>query len=137
MVDVLRGRSERGLVYANGGFATDNHAILLSGAPLPFQPHDWNVQAQADARRGAVPQTDEDYTGPATLETYTVFYDRSGAASGGVVVARTAAGSRTLAAIDVRDPALLSILTNGAVEPVGQSGHINMAADHRRVWSFA
>jgi acetyl-CoA C-acetyltransferase len=134
MVDVLRGTGERGLLYANGGFATDNHAILLSGAPVAFAPHDWNVQAAADAARAPVPPLDEDYTGAAKVESYTIFYDREGAPSGGVIVARTPGGDRTLAAIDITDAALVAALTNGAVEPVGQSGHIAAGADGQRTW---
>jgi acetyl-CoA C-acetyltransferase len=137
MVDILRGTDQRGLLYANGGFATDNHAILLAGASLPFAAHDWNVQDAADAARGPVPPVDEDFTGLAMVESYTVFYDRSGAPSGGVVVARTPAGARTLAGVDGCDAALIARLTDGSEEPVGKAGQIHLSGDGQRVWSFA
>ncbi len=132
----LRGTGERGLVYANGGFATDNHAILLGGAPLPHAhfPHDFDVQGQADAARDPVPPLDEDYAGPATIETYTLFYDRDGAPRGGVVVARTPAGDRTCAHVDGGDAALVAFLTDGAVEPVGAIGRIELGDDDLRFW---
>ena len=139
MVDTLRqtggrGPAERGLLYANGGFVTDSHAILLSDKPLAFAPHDWNVQAAADAARGPVPPLDEDYAGPARIETYTLFHDRDGAVSGGVIVARTPAGARTLAAIDPADTALLAFLTDGGCEPVGEAGSITVTSHAHRIW---
>lgn len=132
----LRGSGQRGLVYANGGFATDNHAILLGGVPLPHAhfPHDFDVQAAADALRGPIPPIDEDYLGPATIETYTVFYDRAGAPKGGVVFARTPAGARTLAHINGGDSALVAFLTGGAAEPVGSAGAIVARGDAARYW---
>lgn len=137
MVDVLRGTDARGLLYANGGFVTDSHAIVLSGAPVPFVPHDWNVQPLADAARGAVPPLDEGWCGPATVESYTIFYDRSGAVSGGVVIARTPADARTCALVDPADAALLAALTDGTGEPVGSAGRIVAGADQSRYWTTA
>ena len=70
--------------------------------------------------------------GPASIETYTIFYGRDGAPRAGVVVARTPAGARTLAHVDVSDTAMVALLTDGAVEPVGTGGVIAMG--DRRVW---
>lgn len=134
MVDALRaGEGRTGLLFANGGFATHNHAIVLSTAPLPGagEPHDFDVQAEADAARGSVPALVKDYAGPATIETYTVFYARDGAATGGVVVARTPDGARTLAKVD--DAATIAWLTSGEVEPVGTQGEV-VADGEMRVW---
>ncbi len=127
MVDALRGgEGETGLLYANGGYATHNHAIVLATHPLPGagEPHDFDVQAAADAARGAVPELVKDYDGPATIETYTVFYARDGSARGGVVVARTPAGQRTLAKVRADDLALMTWLTDGVAESVGHVGHV-------------
>lgn len=125
MVDALRaGEGARGLLFANGGFATHNHAIVLSTAPLPGagEPHDHDCQAAADAARGPVPELLKDYAGPAEIETYTVFYARDGAPGGGVVVARTPDGGRTLAKVE--DAATIAFLTDGATEPVGARGEV-------------
>ena len=134
MVDALRaGEGRTGLLFANGGFATHNHAIVLSTAPLPGagEPHDFDVQAEADAARGRVPELLKDYAGPGEIETYTVFYARDGAAKGGVVVARTPDGGRTLAKVE--DEATMTWLTNGEAEPVGAKGEV-IADGEMRVW---
>ncbi|WP_375287448.1 acetyl-CoA acetyltransferase [Sphingomonas sp.] len=125
MVDALRaGEGRRGLLFANGGFATHNHAIVLSTAPLPGTgaPHDHDCQALADAARGPVPELLKDYAGPAEIESYTVFYARDGAPRDGVVVARTPEGARTLAKVE--DAATIAFLTDGAAEPVGTAGDV-------------
>lgn len=135
MVERLRENGRTGFLFANGGLATDNHCIILSSEPLNAQfPQNFDYQAEADAARGAIPGLDENYTGPASIETYTVFYDRSGAPKSGVVVARTAGAARTLAHIDVTDPAMLAFFTSGETEPVGIHGAIADVGDGRRVW---
>lgn len=126
MTDRLRGGGGNGFLFANGGFATDNHCIILSSQPIAAAqfPQDFDYQAEADAARGPVPALVEDYSGPATIESYTVFYARDGAPKGGVVVARTPTGARTLAHVDVGDTAMVAFLTDGAVEPVGKAGAV-------------
>ncbi|NJR79609.1 acetyl-CoA acetyltransferase [Sphingomonas corticis] len=139
MVDGLRaGEGERGLLFANGGFATHNHAIVLATHPLPGagESHDFDVQAEADAARGEVPVLAKDYAGPATIESYTVFYARDGAPTKGVVVARTPAGERTLAKVPGEDEAMIAFLTDGAAEPVGTTGEIAPEGDDM-VWRRA
>ena len=134
MVDALRaGEGRTGLLFANGGFATHNHAIVLSTQPLPGagEPHDFDVQAEADAARGPVPELVKDYAGPAEIETYTVFYARDGSAKTGVVVARTPGGARTLAKVE--DAETIAWLTGGEAEPVGTRGEVIADAD-MRVW---
>ncbi len=134
MVERLRHEGRTGFMFANGGFATDNHCIVLSNEPVAAAsfPQDFDYQAEADAAREAIPPLDENYVGPASIETYTIFYGRDGAPRAGVVVARTPAGARTLAHVDVSDRAMVALLTDGAVEPVGTGGVIAMG--DRRVW---
>ncbi|HEX8381939.1 MAG TPA: acetyl-CoA acetyltransferase [Sphingomonas sp.] len=124
MVERLRGGGGHGLLFGNGGFATHNHAIILSRAPLPGTgfPRTFDVQARADALRGPVPPVDEDYAGPGTIETYTVLYDRTGAPSAGAIVARNPAGARFLARVPPEDAATIAWLTDGRSEPVGSAG---------------
>jgi acetyl-CoA C-acetyltransferase len=137
MMHRLRDYGRYGFLFANGGFATDNHCIVLSNQPIEAAefPQDFNYQAEADAARAAIPELDEGYTGAASVETYTVFYGRDAAPRAGVVVARTPGGKRTLAHVDVRDAAMVAFLTDGAREPVGSSGTIIEAGDGRRLWS--
>lgn len=101
MTNRLRGTNAAGLLFGNGGYATTNHAIVLSGTPTgAVFPQDFDMQHRADARRGAVPAIDPAYAGPARIETYTAFPDESGDYSHGVVVALTPQGKRTLAHSD-------------------------------------
>jgi acetyl-CoA C-acetyltransferase len=139
MVDSLRaGEGNTGLLFANGGYATHNHAIVLSMSPLPGagEPHDFDVQAEADEARGDVPALVKDYAGPATIETYTVFYGRDGSPTEGVVVARTPTGERTLAKVAKDDEAMIAFLTDGSAEPVGVNGVIEPDGDDM-VWRRA
>ena len=125
MVNRLRGTTDKGLLFANGGYATYSHTILLSGTPTgAVFPQDFDFQAEADARRGTIPPTEEDYRGPATIETYSVFYKRDGTVASGVIVARTPSGTRTLAQVLPGDKDTLALLTAGVDEPVGTSGLI-------------
>lgn len=136
MVERLRGGDGKtGFLFANGGYATDNHCIVVSREPVAAAqfPQDFDYQAEADAARGPIPELEKDYVGPATVESYTVFHNREGVPSSGVVIARTPEGKRTLCHIDVADQAMLGFFMDGAVEPVGTAGAI--AADgERRVW---
>ena len=133
MVRRLRGTDSKGLLYANGGYATDHHAVMVSGAPLPNHrfPQDFGRQAEADAALGPIPALDEDYTGPARIETFTVFFKRDGSVRGGVVVALTPEGSRTLAAVDPTDHDVLRMLMAKDEQPVGQRGTIEPGEDLR------
>jgi acetyl-CoA C-acetyltransferase len=139
MADKLRDGGGKGLLFANGGYATHNHSIVLSkeANPLARFPQDYDFQAEADAARGPIPALDEGYVGPATIETYTVHYARDGAARMGTIVARTPAGSRTLAAVDGEDRETIAFLTDGAREPVGTRGEIVPGENALRRWRMA
>ncbi|QKR99217.1 acetyl-CoA acetyltransferase [Sphingomonas sp. CL5.1] len=139
MVDALRaGAGKKGLLFANGGYATHNHAIVLGMEPLPGagEAHAFDCQAEADAARGRVPELVKDYAGPAQIETYTVFYARDGKPKSGVVVARLPDGNRTLAQVPGEDAATIAFLTDGATEPVGTKGEV-VAAGDMKVWRRA
>ncbi|WP_439569130.1 acetyl-CoA acetyltransferase [Sphingopyxis sp.] len=131
MVDRLRAEGRYGFLFANGGFATDNHCIVLGREPIAAAsfPQDFDYQAEAEAQRGAVPDLIEDYAGSATIESYTIFYGRDGTPKAGVVVARTPGGARTLAHVDVTDTAMLTLLTDGTAEPIGMAGEVVALGD--------
>lgn len=139
MVEKLRVEGTNGFLFANGGFATDNHCIVLSNQPLAAAqfPQDFDYQAEADAAREPVPELAREYVGAGTVETYTVFYGRDGSPKGGVVVARTPTGERTLAHVDISDAAMVAFLTAGNAEPVGTAGAVVADANGRRVWARA
>lgn len=137
MVHRLRAQPGRGLLFANGGYATHNHGIVVASEPMGAapRPHSFDVQAEAEARRRPAPPLAPDHAGPASIESYTVFFDRAGAPTAGVVVARTPAGARTLAAVPVEDAEAIAFLTDGRTEPVGHSGTITRDTDHS-LWRF-
>lgn len=129
MVEKLRessgAREARGLLFANGGYATHNHTILLSNRPTGATfPQNYDCQAEADARRGEIPPVHEDYLGPATLETWTVHFDRAGSPRSGTVVARTPEGARTLATVSRENAACLAHMTDAVAKLVGSAGRI-------------
>jgi acetyl-CoA C-acetyltransferase len=136
MVLALRRQGHKGLLFANGGLATHNHTIVLSRDPLPAGtlPYDFDVQAEADAARGPIPPRVETYVGPATIETYTVLYERDGRPKFGVIVARNPAGERFLAKIPPDDAAGIAFLTDGASEPAGSAGQAVLGADGDILW---
>jgi acetyl-CoA C-acetyltransferase len=124
MVLALRQRGRKGLLFANGGFATHNHAIVLSREPARPETvlQSFDYQAEADAARAPAPTLIEDYTGPGGIESYTVLYERDSSPRFGSIIGRTPAGQRFLAKIPASDAAGLTMLTNGETEPVGTGG---------------
>jgi acetyl-CoA C-acetyltransferase len=125
MTETLRREGRHALLFGNGGFANTNHCITLSREPSADadQRRPFDVNAEADAQRSTAPTFTEDYSGPATIETYTVLYDREGAPRNGVIVARTPNGDRFLAHVAGDDADTSAFLTNGEREPVGTTGN--------------
>lgn len=136
MVGRLREGGKRGLLFGNGGSATHNHSIILSSDALQGTrfPQDFDRQAMADAMRGPSPDIAEDYQGVATIESYTVLYNRGGAPSAGAIVARTPTGDRFLAHVPPDDTATIAFLTNGNSDPVGSTGTAHRQADGLTHW---
>jgi acetyl-CoA C-acetyltransferase len=137
MSDKLRVEGGTGLLFANGGFATHNHSIVISAEPIAAAefPRDYDFQAEADAARRVIPELDRDYVGPAKIETYTVFHHRDGTSRGGVIVARTPSGARTLARVHSEDVETLRLLTQPDEMPAGRRGVISRG-EPLRSWRF-
>jgi acetyl-CoA C-acetyltransferase len=138
MVEALRQNGRHGLLFANGGLATNNHSIVLSREPSATAqfPQDFDFQAEADALRGAVPPLEEDYLGPAVIETYTVLYNRDGSPSQGAIIGRSPGGTRFLAKVPA-DGAAIEWLTSGNQEPVGAAGTAFKGADGDTWWRMS
>jgi acetyl-CoA C-acetyltransferase len=136
MVRALRRGGRLGLLFGNGGIATHNHSIVLGKAPIAAAkfPRGFDFQAEADAAHRAVTPLAASYAGPARIETYTVFHERSGAPKFGVIVALTPDGRRTLAKVAASDAATIAFLKDGAVQPVGSLGEIVPDACGDQVW---
>ena len=124
MTEALRTGGRHGLLFGNGGLATTSHSIVISRDPKIASQgaHDPSVQAEVDSRRGPAPDLLETYSGEGAIETYTVFYDREGAAKSGVIVGRTPKAERFLAYVAREDTDLIAFLTDGKREPIGASG---------------
>jgi acetyl-CoA C-acetyltransferase len=136
MVDKIRRGAKKGLIYANGGYATHNHAIVLSRTPPGpgAFPQNYDYQAEADHLRRPVPEFIEHYTGPGAIETYTVIYDRQGSAAFGIVIARTPDGKRFICRVPGEDGAGIEFLTSGKIEPVGTRGIACLADNGYVIW---
>jgi acetyl-CoA C-acetyltransferase len=136
---MLRTAGRHGLIFANGGYATHNHTLVLTREPVPAgsfpQRHDH--QAEADALRGPVPALIEGYTGPGVVETYMLPYDRAGQPLFSTVIARTPNGQRFLCRVPPTDGATLAALTSGEFEPVGRRGVASDGADGYVNWRFS
>lgn len=137
MTERLRREGCAGLLFGNGGFANTNHCIVLTRDAPRDAPRSFDVQAEADAQRGPAPELIADYEGPATIETYTVFYARDGAVRDGVIVARAPRGERLLAHVSGEDAETIALLASGEHQPVGHTGEITRNADGSIVWRSA
>ncbi len=139
MVGKIRSTGGNGLIVANGGFATHSHCIVLTARMLPAGtfPQNYDVQPIADALRGKPPTLLEHYSGPGTIETYNVPYDRQGLPVGATIIARTFAGERFVAAVEPGNEPTLHFLTCGEREPVGSHGYAMAGADGKNIWISA
>ncbi len=89
----------------------------------------------ADAAYGEVPPLQDDYTGEAAIETYTIQYDRDGQPLQGVVIALGKQGQRCLCRVDPGDTASLALLLDESQSAVGRPGQVSIDADGRPNWS--
>lgn len=139
MVQKLRAGGKYGLLFANGGFATHNHSIVLSSEIFGHAnfPHHYDYQKEADAARGPVPDVAESYAGAARLESYTLPFGRDGRPGPGVVVALTPEGRRTVARVDEGNSAAIDRLLSGSRELIGAAGDVGEGEGGIQLWSFA
>jgi len=124
MVHKLRDGGEHGLIVANGGYATHSHSLVLTRRPVPAGafPQDYNVQAEADARRGPAPEIIDGYEGEGVIETWTIPFGRKGEPLHATIIARTPAGARFLAHVPGDDRETLDFLMAADAQPVGSAG---------------
>lgn len=138
MVEALRSDGTNGLLFANGGYATHNHTIVLTKTPQPAGtfPQDFDFQDQADTLRGDVPEMVGEYAGPGRLETYTVLFDRKGDPKHGVVIARLENNRRAIALVPPTDTQAIERLISGSTDVQDSAGTL-AGHDSRNIWSFA
>ncbi len=134
MTRKLRAGGKHGFIFANGGFATHNHSIVLSREPAATLPRDFDFELDAQRLRGPAPAFDEEYVGPGRIEAYSVPYGRDGRPSFGTIVARAPDERRFVCRVPQDDQAGLEFLVSGEVEPVGARGVCVKADDGYRYW---
>jgi acetyl-CoA C-acetyltransferase len=135
MVRKVRAGVNTGLLYAQGGFVTKHHALVVS-KQIPQQAiaQDTSVQAEADRHRGAVPDYVTEASGMGTVESFTVLFGRNGEIEHGVVILRTATNERALARVPAQDATTLAFLMDQERSPVGAKGVISTAGDGVLEW---
>lgn len=126
MTEHLRAhRGKRGLVTANGWYVTKHSIGIYSTDPPTREWRRTNPSAdQAVVDAEPHPAVIESAEGEATVETYTVLFDREGTPERGIVVGRQADGSRFLANTPA-DRRLLESMTKR--EMVGTKGLVTSA----------
>jgi len=138
LVRGLRNRpSTLALLYGQGEFVTKHHAIVLASQPPErnLLTTDYSVQAIADSRHGTVPELVLDYVGPASMETFTIVYQRDGTPDFGAVIARTPQCQRLMARVESKDTATLATLTDLDRSPIGSTGHVGIGSEGRLHWT--
>ena len=132
MADRLRERpGAKGLVTGNGWYLTKHSGSVWSterkpgGLPTAQLP----ARRPSDSLARAPAQVDEEAQGRATIEAYTVIYDREGAPARGIVLGRTEDGKRFLANTP-SDRTLLEDFV--AVEEIGREGKLSRQEDMSR-----
>ncbi|MFX4404776.1 hypothetical protein ABTA52_20675, partial [Acinetobacter baumannii] len=73
-------------------------------------------------------------TGPASLETFTVIYDRDGRPAHGVVLALLGDGRRTMARVPAQDEDTIERLTALDRSPIGDAGVLTSGAEGISDW---
>ncbi|GKU07933.1 hypothetical protein FLAG1_10956 [Fusarium langsethiae] len=134
MVRVIRnGKYQNGLVLANGGVVSWQHAVCLSACP---KRHGSAYREQPVLDNGQTcqgPAFTAQAQGEAIIETYTVDHDRSGPKLGHIVGRLVETGDRFIA--NHGDEMTLSALVSTITEPIGMKGFVEVGADGRNLFT--
>ena len=127
MVERLRAGAQVGMVHANGGYLTHQHALLLgrSAHPAgyvgtPATPYEVESPVHVATLRELAEEGGEVQV---VVETATVEHDRSGAPSQAYIVARTASGERVAAQTPAGDVDAARVLSLAELPP-GATSHV-------------
>lgn len=129
----MRRGASFGLVYGNGEYLTKHHAVVLSAQPHPDGY--CGVDGPVTPYPATAPTFADVGSGPVTVETYTVEFDREGSPEVGTVIVRDVDGRR-LAATS-RDAATLAWLTDPDVEPIGRRGRVEPTGEGTTSFAMA
>ncbi|OAA60269.1 Thiolase [Niveomyces insectorum RCEF 264] len=135
MTRKLRDKTYRtGLVLANGGVLTHHYALCLSSASRrDFSAYQRQNPLPTHLQHSQVVQVDDQVQGSATIETYTVEFDRQGRPRQANIVGRLDANGHRFVA-NHGDDATLVMLTDPILEPVGLRGIVHQSQDGRNVF---
>ena len=123
LVRRIRKGSRYGLIFAIGGFATKNHAIVLMdrAAAGGRQARDYAVQSVTDNVRGRIPALLPDYRGAGVIETFSIPFSQN-VPRHATIVARTPQGDRFLAHVPGTETSTLQWLMSDDDAIVGAVG---------------
>jgi acetyl-CoA C-acetyltransferase len=124
MVEQLRAHGGTGFIHGVGMFNTKHHALVLADHPRADGGYPPPADGVGDERmpvEAPVPVV-EDYSGPGSVVTFSVLFDRDGSPEAGTVIGEGRRGERFAARVDPRGDTLHR-LTDGT-EPVGHVGTV-------------
>jgi acetyl-CoA acetyltransferase len=136
MAQALRGgEGTTGLVYGQGEYITKHHAIVLATTPRSGK-YPLSDPLPREIEEATPSPIEESPEGAATIETYTVEYNRAGQPERGYIIGRLADGARFVANTPERDVDTFTLLTEGSVEPIGLKGRASPGAEGRNIFRF-
>ncbi|KXJ97276.1 thiolase [Microdochium bolleyi] len=132
---IRRDKVKTGLVLANGGVLTYQHALCLSRKPRRDKAAYPPQNPLPDFSKGVTaPPVSIDPQGRAIIETYTVDFDRNGKPQLGYIVGRLETGDKARFVANHGDDSTLAKLTDTTLEPIGRRGVVRQAEDGRNMF---
>ena len=110
------GKGRHGLVLANGGVLSYQHAVCLSTLPGDGAYPNGTRAVDTDA----TPAVDETASGSAMIETYTVDFNRDNTPARAYIIGRLEDGHRFVA--NHGDGQTLAQMASWTEEPIGRTG---------------
>lgn len=136
MVELLREDREKiGLIHALSWYYSKHSYGLYGGTPnvAPFSNEE-TIPGQPDLDRLRGPRVVAEAKGRATVETFSLFHDRRGAPTKGLVIGRLNDGSRFLSTVQGGEPVLERMMKEEAIGREGTVRHDE--ATGRNVFNF-
>ncbi|KAG9943696.1 hypothetical protein KCU85_g8465, partial [Aureobasidium melanogenum] len=131
--ELRKGTKKTGLVLANGGILTHQNVIILAKQPnngtVPYADQNPHVEITLP-----IPSFIEKAQGQATIEAYTVQFDRNNKPQLGYIVGRLESGDRPRFIANHGDEVTLAELSSMDKEPIGRKGTVSQAADGRNLF---
>ncbi|KAH7040931.1 thiolase [Microdochium trichocladiopsis] len=132
---IRKSEVKTGLILANGGMLTYQHALCLSkGARREASPYPSKNPLPEFSKGVIAPPVSEKPQGRAIIETYTVDFDRQGKPNQGFIVGRLESGDRARFVANHGDDSTLARLTDMTREPIGCRGLVKQGEDGRNLF---